>query len=111
MFGCAVAMPGSGVGTSRYITLLLSVTRHLLAAAKVDPLTGICNRRSLKEVLNTEIARSLRGKLSFTVIFCDIDHFKLINDEMGHANGDVILRFQKYFKKPEAIANESPQAS
>jgi diguanylate cyclase (GGDEF)-like protein len=74
------------------VSSLMAILPYLLEAAKVDPLTDLYNRRSFREALNAELARSLRGKLSFSIIFCDIDNFKLINDEMGHANGDMVLR-------------------
>jgi len=74
------------------VSSLMVILPYLLAAARVDPLTDLCNRRSFREALNSELARSLRSKLSFSIIFCDIDNFKLINDEMGHVNGDMVLR-------------------
>ncbi|WP_338762413.1 GGDEF domain-containing protein [Massilia sp. METH4] len=57
-----------------------------------DPLTGCYNRRVLqKGLLEAELARSRRHGTAVAVILCDIDHFKRINDEHGHAAGDRIL--------------------
>jgi diguanylate cyclase (GGDEF)-like protein len=60
--------------------------------ARIDELTGLCNRRALQEELVTEIARTRRAgsQLSFALI--DIDRFKQVNDEHGHLEGDECLR-------------------
>jgi diguanylate cyclase (GGDEF)-like protein len=57
-----------------------------------DPLTGLCNRRSLMDLLKKEAERSQRNGLSFAVIMLDIDHFKAFNDTYGHPAGDEALR-------------------
>jgi len=58
-----------------------------------DPLTGCYNRRHLHEqLLETEIFRAQRYKLSLTVIMCDLDHFKNVNDTYGHDGGDAVLQ-------------------
>ncbi len=57
-----------------------------------DPLTGIYNRGYLNERLPQEIKRSIRYKRSLSLILCDIDHFKLVNDNFGHVAGDAILK-------------------
>ena len=57
-----------------------------------DPLTGCHNRRYLQqELLNMELSRSRRFKLSLAVVICDIDHFKSVNDTYGHPAGDAVL--------------------
>jgi diguanylate cyclase (GGDEF)-like protein len=57
-----------------------------------DPLTGCFNRRVLqKGLLDAELARSRRYGTALSVILCDIDHFKRINDTHGHAAGDQVL--------------------
>jgi diguanylate cyclase (GGDEF)-like protein len=58
-----------------------------------DPLTGCYNRRHLHEqLLETEISRAQRYRLSLTVIMCDLDHFKAVNDNHGHYGGDAVLQ-------------------
>lgn len=58
-----------------------------------DPLTGCYNRRHLHEqLLETEISRAQRYRLSLTVIMCDLDHFKAVNDTYGHYGGDSVLQ-------------------
>ena len=56
-----------------------------------DPLTGLFNRRYMKETLEREIERVLRNKQSLGIIMADIDNFKIINDTYGHAIGDHVL--------------------
>jgi len=60
--------------------------------SEIDPLTGISSRRVLKEALKTEYARALRYNRSFSIAIVDLDNFKQINDEAGHAAGDRTLR-------------------
>jgi diguanylate cyclase (GGDEF)-like protein len=58
-----------------------------------DPLTGCYNRRHLhQQLLETEISRARRYRLSLTVIMCDLDHFKAVNDTYGHYGGDAVLQ-------------------
>ncbi|MEM8767857.1 MAG: GGDEF domain-containing protein [Pseudomonadota bacterium] len=57
-----------------------------------DELTGLCNRRYVMDVLARQKALADRGHLSFTVCYCDLDHFKAINDRYGHHRGDQVLK-------------------
>ncbi|NMC49718.1 MAG: sensor domain-containing diguanylate cyclase [Desulfovibrio sp.] len=66
--------------------------KELSLLSVTDPLTGLCNRLRLDEVLDDEAARMERHGRFFSVIIADIDHFKRINDEHGHAVGDAALR-------------------
>ncbi len=59
---------------------------------RTDPLTGISNRRALEEALGSQFALMCRYKILFSVAIFDIDHFKRVNDEMGHLQGDQILQ-------------------
>jgi diguanylate cyclase (GGDEF)-like protein len=56
-----------------------------------DPLTGLYNRRYLKDALEREVRRAARSQGRLAVIMMDIDNFKGLNDTMGHNAGDVVL--------------------
>ena len=60
--------------------------------AMVDGLTGIANRRQCEEALGAEISRAGRLGTPLTLVLADLDDFKRINDEHGHAAGDDVLR-------------------
>jgi len=60
--------------------------------ASTDELTGVTNRRRLFELAKAEIDRSDRYERPFSVAMIDVDHFKRLNDEHGHAAGDEALR-------------------
>ncbi|MBN8819991.1 MAG: diguanylate cyclase [Sphingomonas sp.] len=62
-------------------------------AAEQDHLTGLPNRRSFENTLRDEAAVAQRNNEPLTVAFCDIDHFKNINDSHGHDAGDRVLKF------------------
>jgi diguanylate cyclase (GGDEF)-like protein len=64
---------------------------RLTAESRVDPLTGVLNRRGLAERFEAEVARSLREARPLAVVAVDIDHFKRINDTFGHDAGDRAL--------------------
>ncbi|HJW33208.1 MAG TPA: diguanylate cyclase, partial [Holophagaceae bacterium] len=57
-----------------------------------DVLTGLANRRRLMTKLEEEVQRARRYKTPLSVVMIDIDHFKHVNDEYGHAMGDAVLR-------------------
>jgi two-component system, cell cycle response regulator len=56
--------------------------------AALDPLTGLLNRRSLSQIIEEKVSTGQ----TFAVLFIDADHFKSINDRLGHAIGDTVLR-------------------
>jgi two-component system chemotaxis response regulator CheY len=62
------------------------------ALATRDSLTGLPNRRALSERVRVELSRAARARTSVGLILMDLDHFKRINDEFGHAAGDQALR-------------------
>lgn len=62
-------------------------------AARTDALTGLANRRAMREQLDYQKARHARsGAAPFAVVIADIDHFKRVNDTWGHDAGDLVLR-------------------
>jgi diguanylate cyclase (GGDEF)-like protein len=66
-------------------------TEALNRLARIDALTGLKNRRGLDEALEEEIQRASRQDTGFGLLWLDIDHFKSINDRLGHQVGDEIL--------------------
>ncbi|MFK0087591.1 diguanylate cyclase [Pseudomonas sp. NPDC090755] len=74
------------------ISDLKRVEEELRALSVTDALTGIHNRRYFQERLKAELERVQREQQDLAVIMLDIDHFKKINDQYGHAMGDHVLR-------------------
>ena len=62
------------------------------ALATRDGLTGLPNRRALTDLARVELSRAARARTSVGLIVMDLDHFKRINDEFGHAAGDKTLQ-------------------
>jgi diguanylate cyclase (GGDEF)-like protein len=65
---------------------------QLYQQAHYDALTGLPNRLLLKDRVNREIARTQRAGGAFALLFIDLDHFKNINDTLGHSFGDRVLK-------------------
>lgn len=57
-----------------------------------DPLTGLHNRRYFSQLMESEVARSVRNDETISIILLDIDHFRNINQRYGYNGGDVVLR-------------------
>jgi diguanylate cyclase (GGDEF)-like protein len=66
--------------------------QEALQAAQKDALTGVCNRAALDDVLTREVDLAHRHERSLGMIIIDIDHFKSINDNYGHAAGDYLIK-------------------
>ncbi len=62
-------------------------------AAEHDHLTGLPNRRAFEGVIKEEVILARDNGEQLSVAFCDIDHFKLVNDTHGHDTGDRVLKF------------------
>ena len=71
---------------------MLVKNAQLEALSVTDSLTGLSNRRRLMSRLEEEVYRSRRQKSPLSVVMIDIDHFKQVNDQHGHAMGDQVLR-------------------
>jgi diguanylate cyclase (GGDEF)-like protein len=63
----------------------------LLDLANIDALTQLYNRRAFTEAAETEVQRCIRNNTPLCMAMMDLDHFKQVNDEFGHAIGDLIL--------------------
>jgi diguanylate cyclase (GGDEF)-like protein len=87
---------------------LLERERELQKMALTDSLTGLANRRAFMEQLDQSHARALRQGSPVSVLFCDVDHFKKINDTYGHAAGDDVLkevavRLEDHFRAEDTV--------
>jgi len=65
--------------------------RHLRSLAITDELTGLYNKRFFNSQLKIEMSRARRTGEPFCLVFIDLDHFKLVNDTLGHDQGDNFL--------------------
>ena len=82
---------GFFVVVAMILARLRTTTQHWATLARTDPLTGVMNRRAFIETATLELARAERYQHSLTLAYLDIDDFKQINDEGGHAYGDRVL--------------------
>ncbi len=116
----AAALGAGGDSAARALELMVEVTRTMIgktqdaerklaemgskmeslqgdlaeaqAVAETDPLTGLANRRSFQARLEKAMAQAAAEGTPLSVAFCDIDHFKSVNDNHGHDTGDRILK-------------------
>lgn len=81
----------SQMRVSRIAHKLKQTNEELRQMAMHDPLTHLANRTLLEEKLNTFISRALQSKSVFTLMYMDLDGFKMVNDAYGHDIGDKLL--------------------
>ena len=88
---------------------LQEMSRKFEKQAMQDPLSGLLNRRGMRENLQQEFERNRRYNNNLTVMMCDIDHFKVVNDQYGHDKGDEIIKslatvFKSRLRKQDSLA-------
>jgi len=74
------------------VTATRAMSELMIHAAQHDALTNLANRTLLSDRIDQSISLARRQKRSIAVIFLDLDHFKNINDSLGHAVGDLLLQ-------------------
>lgn len=77
---------------ARDITAARDLSERLSRLALYDPLTGLPNRSLFSDRLDSAISRANRTGSSFCLMYIDLDHFKMINDTLGHVAGDQLLQ-------------------
>ncbi len=68
-----------------------AIQREMMRQARTDPLTGLLNRRAFREEVLRHTHRADREGVPSTLMFLDLDHFKSVNDRLGHEAGDKVL--------------------
>jgi diguanylate cyclase (GGDEF)-like protein/PAS domain S-box-containing protein len=89
--------PASGravrmIGTNLDITDRRRIEEAVQSVAHTDPLTGVANRLLLDDRLRLAVARSRRSGAQLALLYIDLDRFKSVNDSLGHAAGDALLK-------------------
>ena len=93
MFNTMVAYVREAQQELTSVNLALNERNQTLEAISLtDALTGLHNRRHMRETLNAEVSRHQRHGRSFSIMMVDVDHFKKYNDTYGHPEGDVLLK-------------------
>jgi diguanylate cyclase (GGDEF)-like protein/PAS domain S-box-containing protein len=82
----------AGLGTAIDVTERKLMEKKLEYTAKTDMLTGLYNRLKFYDIIQREIALTIRHKTKLAIIYMDIDFFKRINDIHGHNMGDIVLK-------------------
>lgn len=97
------------IGVSSDISSLKEAEEHIHHLAYYDPLSGLPNRRYLLERAEYALALAERRKEALAVLFLDVDHFKDVNDSLGHQVGDDLLirlaqQFRDFTRETDTIA-------
>ena len=83
--------PARLVGTNEDVTEQRELQEELEYRAAHDPLTDLCNRAKIQQLMRAAQAQFHRHGTPFALLLFDVDHFKQINDHYGHAAGDAVL--------------------
>ena len=100
---------GYVVGLYTDITAMRAAEEHIRYRAYFDPLTALPNRENFMNQLSTAINQSRRDGGLFALLFVDLDHFKNVNDTLGHAIGDRLLieaavRLKRCLRESDTVA-------
>lgn len=76
---------------NRLETQLGNMTRSLDLATRIDPMTGLANRRAIMEMIEQEFSRASRHQRATSIIMADLDYFKKVNETHGFNTGDDVL--------------------
>lgn len=79
------------IGIFSDLTQHKAAEEHILRLGYFDPLTGLANRLLLNDRVNHDISTAQRNRTQLAVLFFDLDHFKYVNDSLGHSIGDKLL--------------------
>jgi len=82
---------GNLITNKRLLDKVHDIRRELFSLATTDKLTGCHNRHSLMEFSDKFISQALRHRYPVSMLVIDLDHFKAVNDNHGHAVGDIVL--------------------
>ncbi len=76
---------------ARLETQLINLNRSLDLATRIDPMTGLLNRRAIMEMIDQEFSRAHRHQRAASIVLTDLDNYKRINDNHGYNTGDDVL--------------------
>jgi two-component system, cell cycle response regulator len=85
--GAATSLRFSAVDEAEEVAMVA-----LYNAARTDPLTMTANRRAFEDRLKSELSFAIRHSAPLSIAMIDVDHFKAVNDRLGHCAGDEVLR-------------------
>ncbi|GGF81855.1 GGDEF domain-containing protein [Alteromonas lipolytica] len=90
-------------------TIIRDISEKFERQALFDALTQLLNRRGIQKLITHETNRAQRQKEPLSVVLCDIDRFKQVNDNYGHDGGDIVLEhvarlFESAIRKQDAVA-------
>lgn len=107
---------GEMVGTIQDITERSNAEEQIHNLAYYDLVTGLPNRAHLYDMISLSLSQATRNKTKFALLFLDLDHFKQVNDTLGHNAGDLLLRevssrLKEAVRKSDLVGREAEAQS